>query len=85
MYINPLTQLPKHTPQTKPKPKKTPPPQQVAAKAQEKTAELSSLQRQQAADKAEEGVQARELQTHEEAAVRVLCVVFCVYCMCVSQ
>lgn len=42
----------------------------MAAKAQEKKAELSSLQRQQETDKAEEQTKARELLTHEEAAVR---------------
>lgn len=56
--------------------------QQVAAKAQAAKAELSSLARQQETDRAEEHVRARELQTHEEAAVSAMCM--CMYvCVCV--
>jgi hypothetical protein len=54
----------------------------VAAKAQEKNAELSSLRRQQGADEAEAAVKGRELQQLEEGAVREsVCVGVCVMCV----
>lgn len=51
----------------------------MAAQAQEKTAALASLRRQQEADRANEAAAAREVQGHEEAAVSECGVGYVIY------